>query len=1043
MSSAERRHLTVMFCDLLGSTALASRLDPEDLREVIGAYHVCVAETVGRFDGFVAKYMGDGVLVYFGYPQAHEDDAERAVRAGLQLASAVRALKPRTDTELQCRIGVDTGLVVVGDLVGPGAAQEQAIVGETPNLAARLQALAEPNAVVIGPRTRRLIGDLFEYRDLGAVELKGFAEPVRAWQVLHASAIESRFEALHSAALTPLVGREEEIELLMRRWAQAKSGEGRVVLLAGEPGIGKSRLTAALQEMLRGEPHTRLRYFCSPYHTDTAFYPVISQLERAAGFEREDAPATKLDKVEILLAPTSPPDEDVVLLAELVSVPAAERYRPLDLTPQRQKGKTFEALLRQLELLARHRPVLTVYEDVHWIDPTTREVLDAAIERVARLPVLLLITFRPEFQPPWTGQAHVTMLTLKRLDRREGAALVERIVGNTALPSDIVEEIVERTDGVPLFAEELTKAVLEASTGPAHARDAVSAAPSAAFAVPATLQASLMARLDRLGPAAKETAQVGAAIGRAFSHELLHAVAPLNRPALKGALEQLVASELLFQRGTPPEALYTFKHALVQDVAYGTLLRGQRQGLHSRIAKALEERFADTVQAHPAVLAHHYTEAGMPREAAGFWLRAARQATGRGATAEAVAQLQKGLNALAGALAYPERDRQEIELQIALGGALIAAKGYTVPETDKAFTRARELCERIGETEQLFRALFGQVATRLVEAKHRSALAIAQEMLSLSERLHNEAGRFMGHVDCGCALSHMGCLAPARDHFERALEIDAARDEEAAFLFIPSGRVTALAFMSPALLLLGLPEAGRRASEQSVREAQGLSHPTSLCVAHSAACRFHYIANQKAALAEHAAAVARLAIEQGLGTAWQALGDVYRGWSRAENGDLDEGIALMRGGMARYCATGAALSLPLHLIALARARAQAGDHTEALDDLAEALRIGSANEERWLEAEAHRLTGEILLASPQQDVARSEAEFRKALAVAQRQQAKLLELRAATSLARLQRDRGKCSETRDLLVPVYGWFTEGFDTPDLSEAKALLDELRE
>jgi class 3 adenylate cyclase len=495
-SEAERRQLTVMFCDLVGSTGLSARLDPEDLREVIAAYHRAVAEVVRRFDGFVAKYMGDGVLVYFGYPRAHEDDAERAVRAGLGVVDAVGRLESKSVT-LQARIGIATGLVVVGDLIGEGSAQEQSVVGETPNLAARLQSLAEPNAVVIAASTRRLIGDLFECTDLGTVEVKGIDVPVSAWQVLRPSGVESRFEALHGSVLTPLVGRDEEIDLLLRRWSRAKGGDGQVVLISGEPGIGKSRITAALVERIHGEPHIRLRYFCSPYRQDSALFPFIDQLGRAAGFARDDMPSTKLEKLESLLALANPPAEDVALLADLLSLPALE-HRPLpNLSPPQKKQRTLEALIRQLEGLARQQPVVMAFEDAHWIDPTSRELVDLTVEHLRTLPVLLLVTFRPEFQPPWAGLPQVTMLALNRLDRRDRTALVAQVAGGKALPDVVVEQIADRTDGVPLFVEELTKTVLESGLLHAEADRYVLDGVLPPLAIPTTLHDSSAGSLPR------------------------------------------------------------------------------------------------------------------------------------------------------------------------------------------------------------------------------------------------------------------------------------------------------------------------------------------------------------------------------------------------------------------------------------------------------------------------------------------------------------------------------------------------------------------
>jgi class 3 adenylate cyclase len=770
-SSAERRHVTVMFSDLVGSTALATQLDPEDLHEVINAYHSCVAKAVSSFGGFIAKYMGDGVLIYFGYPRAHEDDAERAVRAALTIIEAGCLLKaPRhAPSRIQVRVGIATGLVVIGDLVGAGEAQERGIVGETPNLAARMQALAEPDAVVIEPQTRLILGNLFEYHDLGQVHVKGFAQSMQAYQVVGLSAIDSRFEALHSTDLTPLVGRDEESRLLLRRWEKAKSGSGQAVLISGEAGIGKSRIAAALLERIGEESHTRLRYFCSPHHMDSAFHPIIHQLERAAAFQRDDDARSKIDKLDALLARAmASSEEDSRLIADLLLLPDIGRHPEVHFSPPQRKQRTIDALLRQLDGLSRRQPVVHIFEDIHWIDPTSLEALDRTVERIRRLPVLLLMTFRPEFDPPWIGQPHVTTMVLGRLEQSDISALVETIAGNTMLPPEIVNEIVERTDGVPLFVEELTKAVVEAGFDGLEVASTLSRTP--ARTIPATLHASLMGRLDRLG-VAKELAQIGAAIGREFTYELLAAVTSLSEPELRAGVNQLVASGLVFGRGMPPEASYLFRHALLQDAAYGTLLRGTRQQLHARIAEALEKRFPDRVIREPEVLGRHFSEALRPDRAAAYWLKAGKKSAESSANLEAIRHLSRALESVGMLPESPERDRQELTIQNTIGTPLIAVHGYAGMETGVAFDRARILGERLGDAGALLATLSGQWAFHFVRGEHDMMRQLAGEARRTSQQMSDEALQLAGYRLAGLNAIYFGRFVEARSVFETILRI--------------------------------------------------------------------------------------------------------------------------------------------------------------------------------------------------------------------------------------------------------------------------------
>jgi predicted ATPase/class 3 adenylate cyclase len=1034
---AERRQLTVMFCDLVGSTALSARLDPEDLREVIGAYHRAVAEIVVGLDGFVAKYMGDGVLVYLGYPRAHEDDAERAVRAGLGVVHAVGRLDVKSG-KLQARVGIATGLVVVGDLIGEGSAQEQSVIGETPNLAARLQALAEPDAVVIAGGTRRLVGDLFEYRDLGAVEVKGIAAPVPAWQVLRPSAVESRFEALRGGALTRLVGRDEEIDLLLRRWARAEAGDGQVVLISGEPGIGKSRITAALAERLH-EPHLRLRYFCSPYHQDSALYPFIDQLGRAAGFARDDMPAAKLEKLETLLALAAPPDEDVAFFADLLSLPASERHKLPNLSPQRKKERTLEALIRQLEGLVRQQPVVMVFEDAHWIDPTSRELLDLAVERVRSLPVLLIVTFRPEFQPPWIGQPQVSTLTLNRLDQHDRTVLVEQIAGGKQLPGEVISQIADRADGVPLFVEELTKSVLESGLLREEADGYVLERVLPPFAIPMSLHDSLMARLDRLA-SVRLVAQIGAAIGREFSYPLLRAVSRLAEDELQAALARVVASELVFQRGTPPDAVYAFKHALVQDAAHGSLLRNARQQLHAQIAEALETQSPELMGSQPELLAQHYAEAGLVAKSVVCWGKAGRRSAARSAMTEAAAQFQRGLDQLALLPDTSERQRQELELRSVLGAALIAAKGLSAPETGQAYARARELWEQLGSPSEFLEVPFAQSIHHQNRGEFDRAQSLADGLLRLSQQRSDSGGLVLGHLSSGRNLMFSGRLDSSRSQLKEVLALyDPISHRSLVHQAGFHPHVLSQAFLGIVLFSLGFPDQASARSNAAIAEARRLAHSPTLAVSLDNSARLLTLIGEKTALGERANQLVAVVAEQGF-PLWRGLATIYRGWVEVKNGDVAQGISLLRSGSAAYRATGAGVWLPYHIALLARACEIAAQDEEAVTLLNEALQNVERTGERWFAAELNRHKGQLLLRQGHSEAA--EQLYRKALSIAEEQEATLWELRAATSLARLWHDQGKRQQARALLAPVYGWFTEGFDTLDLKEAKALLERLR-
>jgi class 3 adenylate cyclase/predicted ATPase len=1042
-SQAERRQLTVMFCDLVGSTGLSQELDPEALRELLRAYQQVCGQVVARYEGHVAQYLGDGLMVYFGWPRAHEDDAERAIRSGLEIVEAIK--KVQAPEPLQVRIGIATGPVVVGETGAGDASVPKIAVGETPNLAARIQGLAQADQILIGPDTLKLVGATFELGDAGEHTLKGIVEPVQSWRVNGLAKAEGRFEAAHGeSGLTPLVGREEELEVLLRRWDRARGGQGQVVLLSGEPGIGKSRITRALRDMIGDEKHTRLRYQCSPFHTQSALYPVIEQFEHAAGFEKDDSADKKLDKFEQLLGKTLSGAElqnVAPLFAALLSLPG-KRYAPIHVAPQRQKELTLEALINQVARFAAESPVLMVFEDVHWVDPTTQEVLDLMVERIVELPVFLLITYRPEYvSPHWSADAHVTELHLNRLNRQLGSELAANVTGGKVLPADVLEQIVEKTDGVPLFVEELTKTVLESGLMADAGDHYELAGPLPPLAIPSSLQDSLMARLDRLAEV-REVAQVGACIGREFSYQLIAAVSTFGEDKLRIALEQLKAAELLFQRGTVPNSAYTFKHALLQGAAYASLLKSKRQVLNKAIAETLENRFADRTRNAPEVVAHHYTEAGLFDQATDYWLKAAQREMERFANAEAVGHASKGLELLKSLPENIERDRKELLLQTVLGTALGVSKGYTPPEVGEAFERAYVLSEKVGDTPARFMMLQGLWTYYLMRARYSISREIADRIMALATDAAEPGALVLAHLCTGINAYFPGDLAQALSHTKAARELyekDGARSLAPVYGYDPG--VMSFEFNAWALLEAGYPDQAAAMFVTGFDYAEKHGHPLTVATMKvHAACADASSDDPHRALA--CATDAEAFCQEHRIILRQAEAQIIKGWALAETGDPDAGVPVLEAGLTLWQQLGANIYDSAWYSMLTRAYVRAGRLAEAREALGAAFKAANDHGEHVMLAELHRFDGQLHLASSTREGETIAEEcFLKALDQARRQKARLYELRAAKCLAQLWMSKGKDQKAHDLLAPVYNWFTEGFDTKDLKEAKVLLEEL--
>jgi predicted ATPase len=950
--------------------------------------------------------------------------------------------------QLAVRLGIHTGLVVVGE-VGGGVRQEQLALGETPNIAARLQGLAAPNTVVITGATFQLLGGFFACQPIGTPPLKGVAQPLAVYRVLYESMARSRLEVVGSTGLTPLVGREQEISLLRDRWALVKEGLGQVVLLSGEAGIGKSRLVEVVKEQVAAEPQAWLTPCqCSSYYQSTALYPMIDLLERVVlRFEREESPQQKLAKLEGFLVQYGLPlAEAVPLFAALLSLPLVADYVSLAVSPEQQKQRTLHALLTILLRIAAQQPVLLIIEDLHWFDPSTLELLSLLIDQGPTARILALFTCRPDFRPPWTGRSHLTQVTLPRLPPRQAAELSRWAAHGKALPAEVVEQVVAKTDGVPLFVEELTKMVVESGLLREVDGRYELTRTLPPLAIPATLQDSLMARLDRLAPI-KAVAQLGATIGRQFGYDLLRAVSPLDDTALQQGLRQLVEAELLYQRGIPPQATYLFKHALIQDAAYQSLLKSTRQQYHQRIAQVLVDRFPETAETQPELLAHHYTEAGLNAQAIGYWQRAGQRAIQRSANREAVSHLTTGLALLRTLPDSPQRTEAELELLMSLGTPLMVTKGYAAPEVGRAYARARERCEQIGETPQLMRVVLGLRNFYQVGGAFHTARELGEQGVALAQRMPDDAFLVYAHMALAHTLFSLGEFARAREHLEQGTVLyNPQRHRSYAFSQGKDAGVNSLTLLVFSLSYLGYPEQALTRVQEALTLAQRVSHPPSLEYAFSSAVLVYQLRSEVSEARAHVERALAISREQGLGFR-EVLASIFLGWTLVMQEHAAEGLPQMIQAIAAYRATGAEAWRHYWLALLAEAYAKAGQIPEGLAALAEALGLVDKNGERFYEAELHRLKGALLLqhtlwpteGSPV--VREAETCFRQGLEVARHQEAKFLELRAAMSLARLWQQQDKRAEARDLLAPVYGWFTEGFDTADLQEAEALLEEL--
>jgi class 3 adenylate cyclase/tetratricopeptide (TPR) repeat protein len=1032
---AEFRQITVMFCDLVGSTQLSKKLDPEDLQILIDAYRAECNTAIGRYGGEVARYFGDGVMAFFGWPRAHEDDAVRAVHAALEIVSKVSEVS--RPISLACRVGICSGPVVVGEIANSTNSWSMDAVGETPNIAARLQTLAATNTVLISESTRRLVSAAFDLQDLGLQGLRGITEPVYVYRVDAAKNVGSRFEAAHAESLTPLAGRSSELSLLLDRWKKVKEGDGQVILLSGIPGVGKSRLLHELKSHIQEEPHLFLLHQSSPYHGQSAFFPVIEHIEQAAHLTAREPTADKIAKLrDYLPRSTDNSTEPLLLIANLLSISVDNKRELLKLTPQQIKNRTISTLVDMLLAFSLQRPTVCIFEDAHWLDPSTLELLEMIVSRVDHARVLVIVSCRPEFRPAWISHPIITIHSLTRLSHTEVKDMIRDLLRGGSIPEQVVDQIVQKTDGVPLFIEELLNSILSA---PLQTRGASErAAQPALLRVPETLSDAFMERLDRVAPG-RRLAQIAAVIGREFSRDLLLAASQIDEADMQSALSLLEEADIIYGVSISPFVRFAFKHALLRDAIYDSLLRSKRQQIHADIATILEKDYPELVESQPEVLAYHHQEAGNHQLAIRCWLDSGQRALTRSANVEAIASFRRALQLLNALPETPDRNKQEIDIQLALGIPLIAVQGYASAETREAFSRACTLCLQLGNVPEYFQALFGLWGHSWMSGKNDDALRMADEFVSRARVLSETVPLMVAHRVMGSTLLTAGDFQSSANHFENTIRLSSKGKQPLYNLYMVEPQAASLLLLSWDLWFLGHPDRSLARVSEALALAQELAHPYTIAFAHYMASVVHLLRGDAARAYEAAEKSFEMSQEQRF-SLYAILSRISRGRAVGDLGRLEEGRTEVALGIGEARRHGVGFMLPMMESWLADMHANAGENEYAFS-VVEAALVKVGNGRSW-ESELHRQRAQFLLALNPSKVGEAESHLKKSIEVARAQNAKSLELRAVTSLAELWRTQGRPDEARALLEPVYRWFDEGADTIDLMRARDAQSALR-